>query len=362
MASLACIAQDDPMAFPLPVGCNMQLFPDGEFAARDGRPASLENVVTTTWKINEAIAAKLIEQVAAQSTSLLVDYEHQTLAAAKNGKPAPASGWVTNLVYKKGQGIFAQVAWTKTAQAYIDAGEYRYVSPVFTFDRETGEITRILHIALTNSPALDGMLAVAAREEILKTMEKNTMKDSSKDFFVRLCTELSLPETANEEEIIVAIKDLVKSKAKEQPVAASYKQPSSTNLNSVSQEQGEPMVPLSVLTALQHEMADKSALFVQKARESDEQALTNSIQSALADGRLTKSLEDWAYKLGRTDRATLDSYLYSAKPIAALTTMQTTSMQTQQTATNSSLSEEDKYAARQLGISDTDFVTYKKVK
>lgn len=65
----------------------IQLLPAHDFRAKDGRPHGVSR-----WKINREIAAKLIRQMEQQHDKVVIDYEHQTLAAAKNGKPAPAAG------------------------------------------------------------------------------------------------------------------------------------------------------------------------------------------------------------------------------------------------------------------------------
>jgi phage I-like protein len=54
------------------------------------------------------------------------------------------------------------VEWTEKAQGMIQSGEYRYLSPVMAFDRETGEITKLISASLTNSPALDVLEEVTA--------------------------------------------------------------------------------------------------------------------------------------------------------------------------------------------------------
>jgi len=46
------------------------------------------------------------------------------------------------------------IQWTDKAKAMITAREYRYVSPVFNFDKDTGVVERILSVAITNNPAL----------------------------------------------------------------------------------------------------------------------------------------------------------------------------------------------------------------
>lgn len=143
-------------------GKAIQLLPAGVFKARDGRPVDVRG---GHWHINRDIAARLIAKASALATDLVVDYEHQTLNSADNGKPAPAAAWLkgASLEWREGVGLFAtQVDWTPSAAAMIAAKEYRYLSPVFTYDRQTGAVTELLHVGLTNFPALDGLTELPA--------------------------------------------------------------------------------------------------------------------------------------------------------------------------------------------------------
>lgn len=135
-----------------------RILPAGVFRANDGRPANLPG-----WRIDSAIAGRLIAAAAQRADDLVIDYEHQTLKATANGQPAPAAGWFKTLAWREGAGLFAQeVRWTDKARAMLKAGEYRYVSPVFAFDPATGEIRSLHSIALTNTPALSGLLDLGA--------------------------------------------------------------------------------------------------------------------------------------------------------------------------------------------------------
>jgi phage I-like protein len=49
------------------------------------------------------------------------------------------------------------IQWNDKAKAMIASREYRYVSPVFTYDGKTGEVQRILSVAITNNPALPSL-------------------------------------------------------------------------------------------------------------------------------------------------------------------------------------------------------------
>lgn len=141
-------------------GKAIQLFPAGAFRARDGRP---KEVATGVWLINAWIAQRVIGKAAANAADLVIDYEHQTLNSAENGLPAPAAGWFHALEWREGAGLFAtDVRWTERAKAMITAGEYRYLSPVFSYDQKTGEVLELHHVGLTNFPALDGMASLPA--------------------------------------------------------------------------------------------------------------------------------------------------------------------------------------------------------
>ena len=136
----------------------VQFFPAGEFRSGDVRPQEVP-----AWRIDAASAALVIERFNARKKPLVIDYEHQTLHKEKNGQPAPAAGWFKGLEWREGQGLFmVQIEWTERAREMIAGSEYRYLSPVFGFDSQTGAVTYIHSVALTNDPALIGLADLAA--------------------------------------------------------------------------------------------------------------------------------------------------------------------------------------------------------
>lgn len=141
-------------------GAALRILPSGVFRTNDGRPASLPG-----WRLDGAIAKRVIASRPAQAGPYLIDYEHQTLNKEKNGQPAPAAGWAASLTWREGVGLmFEGIEWTAAARQKIGAKEYRYVSPVFRFDELTGEVKSVVHAAITNDPAIYGLadLSVAA--------------------------------------------------------------------------------------------------------------------------------------------------------------------------------------------------------
>ena len=145
------------LSFQLNAGLKrIQLLPAFPFRANDGRPFGVPD-----WKIDRQIALKLISKANTLKDHLVIDYDHQTLETANNGKPAPAAGWFKKMEWVEGKGLFAtDVKWTARAKQFINNGEYRYISPVIAFDKTTGEVTQILMAALVNFAAIDGMAGV----------------------------------------------------------------------------------------------------------------------------------------------------------------------------------------------------------
>lgn len=110
---------------------------------------------------------------AEHGVELAIDYEHQTLNAETNGKPAPAAGWFKPEVRE--DGLYATgVHWTDEASGYLKSRQYRYFSPVALLDAKTRKPTKLLPMALTNWPATKNLASLVARAD--ETSTENTMK------------------------------------------------------------------------------------------------------------------------------------------------------------------------------------------
>lgn len=348
-SSSVCCPGGTAFALAAQVGAlsgRIQLFPCGTFAACDGRPASMHGVTAKAWRINTHDAAALIDAWQQQETPLVVDYEHQTQRAAENGQPAPAAGWIKSLEWEEGRGLFASVEWTERARAHIQAGEYRYISPVFSFDKHSGAVMRLVCAALTNHPALDGMDTARAATEEQKRMNKELL-EALRAFF-------GLAATADEDALCAALKAQSEGATLNALLAAK-----DTEIASLKKAEPDPAhyVPMALLTAEQ----EKTTLLRAKvsALESGKTAdtLNAEIQAALADGRLPKSCESWAKSLAQTSPDSLHTYLKSAVSVAALTAMQTKGKEPE--AKKDCLTDDEKYACAQAGISEADFLAQK---
>ena len=101
-----------------------------------------------------------------------IDFEHASEADPTSGSiptdGAPAQGWIKDLEVR-GDGLWGQVEWGDKAKEYIKAGQYKYFSPAIRFeskDQVSGKPigARMTSGALTNTPFLDGMKPVMAKD------------------------------------------------------------------------------------------------------------------------------------------------------------------------------------------------------
>lgn len=162
------------------------LLRSGVNAARDGRMFSVPDVGAVT----------LASRRYAGATDIVVDFEHQTDLARTNGQPAPAAGWIKELVVRGGA-IWARIEWTARAAAMIEAREYRYVSPTLRLDPGTGKVLSVIRAALTNHPALDLIALATAQNGSDRMIVPRSILDA-----------LELPADTDEAAVVAAIEAL----------------------------------------------------------------------------------------------------------------------------------------------------------
>ncbi len=308
----------------------IQLFPAGEFRAWDGRPTDVD-----TWRMDGTIAHALIEGFNARRRRLVIDYEHATLTAKVTGQPAPASGWIESLHWREGQGLYAQVNWTKRAKTHIAADEYLYISPVFTYDKQ-GRPQAVLHAALTNDPALDDLdavcLAVASAMGLASTQARpgpplsptSPPKEYPMDQLLKAClAHLGLPEDATEEQALAKFNEhTAKARQDADQVAALTAQVRTKDQEMVALKSttGTPdpakYVPIAAIS-------DMQAQIVALTQDNRKRDVDELVTAALSANKLIPSMKGWATELGMKDLGQLKAYLENAPAIAALSGTQT---------------------------------------
>ena len=161
------------------VPTDAHLLHPGPFRANDGRPRDVP-----AWMLDSVIAAAVVARASQRSSDTLIDYEHQSLHTERNGQPVPAAGWFRDLEWCEGKGLYAVgIRWTDRARGLIAAREYRYISAVFSYHQQTGEVLEIVSVALTNTPALDGLddLIAARKNNSNPNPKENHMADEARE-------------------------------------------------------------------------------------------------------------------------------------------------------------------------------------
>ena len=154
----------------------VHLLPLGEIKAVDGR----------AWRNTDPQA--VVNATRAIGRDLPIDYDHATDTGKASGAPAPAAGWIT-AVEVRADGIWGKVDWTERGREALAAREWRFISPVFLFDKAAGVIRRILRAALTNDPAIAELTALAHAERAVARARLSPME-------LEVCARMGLEEAA----------------------------------------------------------------------------------------------------------------------------------------------------------------------
>jgi phage I-like protein len=333
-----CVAQLPAVAacvFEIPVSDSswIQVLPAGTFRARDGRPEKLDG-----WHIDATIAANVIAKFAARRADVAIDYEHQTLNAETNGLPAPAAGYIVELKWREGEGLFARVEWTERAKANIAAREYRYFSPVFAFNKTTGDVEQLLLGALTNDPALDDLQEVTLRAAA-RFQNRPEEPVAMNKLLIACIAALTLAADATEDQAIVALNAL-KKKADD----------ADSEIAALKEKVVDPakFVPVATFDQLKSDFAALTT----KLQKSEVDAL---VEDGLATGKLLKPQEDWARALGASDLAALKAYLDKTPEIPALRGSQTGGKAPPAADPNAELTADELAVCKRLGIEPEQF-------
>ncbi|NVF15003.1 phage protease [Vreelandella maris] len=300
-----------------------RLMPAGTFHAPRGAAEG-----SGPWHLSAEAAQAIIRLAAARSTDIAIDYEHQTLYAEKNGQPAPAAGWVDprSLEFRE-DGLYGAIAWTAKARAAITTGpdgepaEYLYLSPVFPYDAN-GVPLDLLHLALTNTPAIDEGAAQLAAARMSVT--NDTPEETDTVNREQLIAALGLAKDATDEQIDSAIA-VLKSAADD---AAAFR----TALG--AKDDAKPDEAVAALKASSAGAPVDMSQYVPKAAHEEALAVLRTgvvanekaemerlIKEGLDDGKIFGPA--YADHLRAQGLAALKAHLDGAPSIAALKTTQT---------------------------------------
>lgn len=249
---------------------DVQLLPYGEV-----RPKG-----KTEFVVDDEAKEMILAAFLAGSTDLVIDYEHQSLS----GSEAPAAGWVKELVDRGEDGIWAKVTWTERARGYLESREYRYISPVVLIRKSDGRAVELLGAALTNLPAIDGMVPVANSSahpdgaDTIDGADYRTMYGSVMGL-------LGLGEDDGPDAAGMAVAALSR--------------------------------PDGFVSVAEYDAAVEGLKDTLRSREADAM-----IREALTDGRLTPPMLGWAREYAAADIEGFTAFLKTACPVVPLSSLQ----------------------------------------
>lgn len=134
-------------------------------------PLGLVKSQKGNFKVDKESFDSIEKEFKGRKLDIVIDYEHQTLHDVQ----APAAGWIKELSLKQ-DGIYATVEWTNKAKEYLSNKEYRYLSPVVMVRKGDNKAVLLHSVALTNTPAIDGMKAIINSMKDIKDI-KNIKDD-----------------------------------------------------------------------------------------------------------------------------------------------------------------------------------------
>lgn len=297
----------------------VQLLPNGKFSP-PGKKAFL---------VDAKARSLIMANWATRTNDAVLDYEHQTLT----GQKAPAAGWIKDLSDKgdgETGGIWGKVDWTDTAKAHLAAREYRYLSPVIMISKSDGRAVEFVNAALTNMPAIDGMVPVVNKEGagspeeeedvMLEWLRKSLgLSDTATEAEVQaackakfglasaLTAALALKADATEEDA-KAVVEALKAPRVPKKVTAALGLDESANANRcegaiLALKSGSASVSIEEFRALQEKVAGKDA--------------ETAVEQALKDGKVTPATREWALGYAKDNPEGFAEYCKKAPPVVS---------------------------------------------
>lgn len=166
----------------------IRVLPLGEVGLSDGREA---------FSVDQTAVETIVQGFKARGIDLVIDYEHQSL----NGERAPAAGWIKEL-QSRPDGLWGRVEWTAQGGEYLKNKEYRYFSPVLRLDPETRRPTALLHLGLTNTPAINRLKPLVAKAITEIPAKKAKTQEAAKAMIEKLKQLLGISGDQGEGEIL----------------------------------------------------------------------------------------------------------------------------------------------------------------
>lgn len=268
---------------------------------------------------------------------LVIDYEHQTLKDVQ----APAGGWIKKLVKTK-DAIAAQVEWTAKAKQYLENKEYKYLSPVVICRKSDGKAVALHSVALTNTPAIDGMFALVNSIDISSPAGAEGGNSMELKKIVAL---LGLPEDATETDVEKAIQELKKQEKAEEVVANK----TIMDLLELKADAKTEDVAAKIMELKGTADKTKDEMILELKRRMDERDAEELVTMALKQGKISAAQKTWAKEYALKDAEGFQAFVAKAPAVVPIGKTGSAGYQKEETDT-----ELDPKILKNLGVSMED--------
>lgn len=306
------------------------------------------------FDVDDESFALMKARIEKHGVDLVVDYEHQTL----EGVQAPAAGWVKELILGDDD-IKARVNWTPRATEYLKNREYRYLSPVVTVRRSDGKAVRLHSIALTNTPAIEGMTPLVNKSD------PEGGQTPMNELLKTLAGLLGLDENATEEQLVeavTALRDAAPKKPSDEPGGDDAIVANKVVCEMLGLKAGAPTEEVTAKIAglqagpnIDPNLADEvKALKAQLAdRDADE-----AVELALKAGKITPAQKGWAKSYALSDPKGFESFAENAPQVVPME--EVAGGATTLPLKAAELPGDAQLACKQIGVTDEDVQKYYK--
>jgi phage I-like protein len=303
MAIGAFAAEPAPIAWEELPELVIQLLPftgDETVTAVDGRQI----------RVTDESIQSIADRFNARENPLVLDYEHNTFNPLVE-MGSLAAGWIQEVwpvasdanvaeladdrvreaAELYGPGVYAVVHLTEKAAGHVEAREYQFVSPVVVQNDEL-VVLEIMGAGLTNDPALDGMMPIAAKRSADGATMESARDDATPDAASEGSTDPESRKQGAEEMDLDKITALVGRKVESESEALEILARLKADAETGKAAQAE-------VEKLQAERLEREA--------------SEAVAAAIADGRLAEEQQPWALGLFRSDRKAWDAYVAATK-------------------------------------------------
>lgn len=234
---------------------------------------------------------------------LVIDYEHQTLKDVQ----APAGGWIKKLVKTK-DAIAAQVEWTAKAKQYLENKEYKYLSPVVICRKSDGKAVALHSVALTNTPAIDGMFALVNSIDI---SSPDGAEGGNSMELKKIVALLGLPADATEADVEKAIQELKKQEKTEEVVANK----TIMDLLELKADAKTEDVAAKIMELKGTADKTKDEMILELKRRMDERDAEELVTMALKQGKISAAQKAWAKEYALKDAEGFQAFVAKAPAV-----------------------------------------------